>query len=88
MTKVEIVEHLKKELPGELHGVEEYMQLAENSWNVGDHISAEMLMQIAGDEHDHAKFIIHQIEHNGGMVEDAVKEKFQALEHQIMEHYN
>ena len=87
MTKTEIIEHLKKELPGELHGVEEYMKLAEEAWENGDHMSAEMLMQIAGDEHDHAKFIIHQIEHNGGTIENIVKDKFHDLKSKIMEHY-
>ena len=47
----------------------------------------EMLMQIAGDEHDHAKFIIHQIEHNGGTIENTVKDKFHDLKSKIMEHY-
>lgn len=87
MSKTDIIEHLKKELPGELHGVEEYMQLAEEAWENNDHIAAEMLMQIAGDEHDHAKYIIHQIESNGGSLEPTIKEKFHKLEQNIMKHY-
>lgn len=86
MTKDEIMEHLHKELPAEIHGIEEYMNLAEEAWENGDHNTAEMLMQIAGDEHDHAKFILHKLELNGSPVA-AEKEKLHHLKEKIIEHY-
>lgn len=85
--KVEAIEQLKKELPEELHGVEEYMKLAEEAWESGDHISAEMLMQIAGDEHDHAKYIMHLADHHNITVDPVMKTKFHELEHKMMKHY-
>ena len=61
----EVLKKMKADLPGEINGVKEYATLAKMA-KEGDHECwADMLTQMAWEEHTHAKHIMHILEKNG-----------------------
>lgn len=63
--KTELLRRIKSDLPGEVNGIKEYAMLAKTAKDSGDDCWAAMLMDMAWEEHTHAKHIMHILDKSG-----------------------
>lgn len=66
MENYELLKKIKADLPGEIAGIKEYASLAKIAEDSGDECWAAMLLDMAWEEHTHAKHMMHMLD-NGGM---------------------
>jgi rubrerythrin len=61
----ELLKKIKADLPGEINGIKEYLALAKVA-DEADHDCWEaMLVQMAWEEHTHAKHMMHMLDKGG-----------------------
>lgn len=61
----EFLKKIKMDLPGEINGIKEYLNLAKAAEEAGHECWEAMLKQMAWEEHTHAKHMMHMLDKGG-----------------------
>jgi rubrerythrin len=62
---MEFLKKIKADLPGEINGIKEYLSLAKSADEADRDCWEAMLVQMAWEEHTHAKHMMHMLDKGG-----------------------